>query len=79
MRIVVTGALGHIGSRLIRDLPSRIADPEILLLDDLCTQRFSSLFNLPNGARYHFVECDVTEANWTRSLREPMSSSISPH
>lgn len=62
MRIVVTGALGHIGSRLIRALPDALRDVEVIMLDDLSTQRFPSLFDLPAGARYRFVECDVTKA-----------------
>jgi len=63
MRIVVTGALGHIGSRLIRSLPERVADAEIVMLDDLSTQRFASLFDLPERARYRFLEMDVTKGD----------------
>lgn len=60
MKIVVTGALGHIGSCLIRELPVVFADVEIVMIDNMRTQRYSSLFNLPEKARYHFVEGDVT-------------------
>ena len=63
MRIVVTGALGHIGSRLIRELPQHFPNAEIVMLDDLSTQRFPSLFDLPEGGHYRFVECDVTKAD----------------
>ena len=59
MKIVVTGALGHIGSRLIRELPVRFPDAEIVLVDDLSTQRYCSLFDLPAGGRYRFVEKNV--------------------
>ena len=59
MRIVVTGALGHIGSRLIRALPASFPGSEIVLVDDLSTQRYPSLFDLPEGGRYRFVEADV--------------------
>lgn len=62
MKIVVTGALGHIGSKLIRELPDSIKDAEIVLLDDLSTQRYCSLFSLPRHARYRFIEADVTRA-----------------
>ena len=42
MRLLVTGALGHIGSRFMRSL--RPGDWEsVLLLDDLSTQRYGSL------------------------------------
>jgi UDP-glucose 4-epimerase len=63
MRIVVTGALGHIGSRLIRDLPFAFPGAEILMLDDLSTQRYCSLFNLPVEGRYSFHQADVLTSN----------------
>lgn len=63
MRFIVTGALGHIGSRLIRQLPHQFPGAEIVMLDDMSTQRFPSLFDLPLTARYRFVECDVTKAD----------------
>jgi UDP-glucose 4-epimerase len=63
MKIVVTGALGHIGSRLIRQLPLYMPDLEIELVDNLLTQRYPSLFNLPSNTRYRFSELDVTDAD----------------
>jgi UDP-glucose 4-epimerase len=62
VRIVVTGALGHIGSRLIRDLPGAFPGATIAMIDDLSTQRYASLLNLPPGARYEFTEGDITRA-----------------
>jgi UDP-glucose 4-epimerase len=69
MRIAVTGALGHIGSRLIRALPSMLPHPELVLLDNLATQRFASLFNLDGDAAYKFVELDVLHADLAPVLR----------
>jgi nucleoside-diphosphate-sugar epimerase len=63
MKIAITGALGHIGSRLIRELPSLFPGSEILLVDDLSTQRYCSLFNLHGDARYRFFEADVLTAD----------------
>ena len=60
MKIVVTGALGHIGSYLIRDLGLQFPGVEIVMIDNMMTQRFASLFNLPMMARYRFIEADVT-------------------
>lgn len=63
MRIVITGALGHIGSRLIRDLPWAFPDMEIVMIDDFSTQRYASLFNLSSSGRYRFFEADVLRAD----------------
>jgi UDP-glucose 4-epimerase len=63
MRLVVTGALGHIGSYVVRDLAVQFPGAEIVMIDSLLTQRFPSLFGLPGLARYRFVEADVTSAD----------------
>jgi nucleoside-diphosphate-sugar epimerase len=61
MKFLVTGALGHIGSRLIRDLPASFPGCEIVMLDNLMTQRYCSLFNLPNEGKYQFIDGDITK------------------
>jgi UDP-glucose 4-epimerase len=61
MKIVVTGALGHIGSRLIRDLPFAFPGSQIVMVDNMMTQRYCSLFNLPKEGNYRFVEADITQ------------------
>jgi UDP-glucose 4-epimerase len=43
MRILITGALGHIGSKLLIDLQKNFTH-KILLLDNLISQRYFSLF-----------------------------------
>lgn len=63
MKIVITGALGHIGSRAIRDLPTAFPKTEIVMIDSLMTQRYCSLFNLSAEGRYRFVETDVLTAD----------------
>ena len=59
MKVVITGALGHIGSRVIRKLPKVFSDPEIVMIDNMLTQRYCSLFNLPVEGNYRFIEADV--------------------
>ncbi len=58
MRILITGALGHIGSRLIRSLAPGTYS-EVRLLDDMSAQRYCSLFDLPPRVPFKFVEADV--------------------
>ena len=66
MRVGVTGALGHIGSRLIRDLAGVHPGIEIVMLDNLATERHASLVDLPDSARYEFVEDDILHADLPR-------------
>jgi UDP-glucose 4-epimerase len=59
LKILITGGLGHIGSYLIRNLSSQVEVSEIVVVDSLQTQRFSSLFSLPITPRIKFIEKDV--------------------
>jgi len=63
MKIIVTGALGHIGSKVIREINQVNSNIEIIMVDNLATQRYSSLFNLPGGVRYQFIEADVLDTD----------------
>ncbi len=59
MKIIVTGALGHIGSYLVRFLATKFPKAEIIMIDNMMTQRYPSLFNLPSEGNYRFIEGDV--------------------
>jgi len=61
MKIVITGGLGHIGSRWIHGFRAGELE-EVVLLDNLATQRYSSLFNLPAGVKFRFIEDDICTA-----------------
>ncbi len=63
MKIIVTGALGHIGSALIRALPDRFAGADIVMIDNMATLRYASLFDLPTHGKYRFIEADVRHAD----------------
>lgn len=68
MRLAVTGALGHIGSRFIRSIPERWR-AEVVLIDNLSTQRYASLFNLPMSATFRFIEADIRTADLEQLFR----------
>ena len=68
MKLLVTGALGHIGSKLIHDI--RIGEyDEVVLIDNLSTQRYASLFNLPNGVKFRFYEEDILKADLSEHFK----------
>lgn len=62
MKMVITGALGHIGSRLIREIPAGTFH-KVDLLDNLSTQRYPVLFNLPEDLPTRFFEEDILTAD----------------
>lgn len=68
MTVLVTGGLGYLGSRLIRELPDHPAfvGEEIRILDNLRQPRVHSLWDLPSYADYDFVEGDVRDEDAVR-------------
>ncbi len=63
MKFVIAGALGHIGSRLLRELAELYPGCKVVMIDNMMTQRYCSLFNLPAGAQYNFIETDVLDCD----------------
>lgn len=61
MKIVVTGGLGHIGSRFLELAPQLLPDAHITIIDDLSTQRYCSLFNLPRALSCTLIEGKVQD------------------
>ena len=59
--IVVTGGLGHIGSALIRSFGPEVS--EVRIIDNLLTQRYASLFDLPDAPKIVFYEEDILKAD----------------
>lgn len=56
MKIMITGGLGHIGSKLIQNISE---EHEVVVFDDLSTQRFCSLFNI--NRKIQFIQRSVNE------------------
>jgi len=68
MKIAITGSLGHIGSYLIREFSQYFDNLSLILFDNLSTQRFSSLFNLPSSVTYQFFEKNVGEEDISEDI-----------
>ena len=67
-KLVITGALGHIGSQFIRSI--KPGDYEsVVLIDNLSTQRYCSLMDLPAGIKFRFFDGDVTQADLDRHVQ----------
>ena len=61
MKIIITGGLGHIGSKLIRKIPKEFNEFEIIIIDNLLTQRYASLFDLPKNYKFKFINSDIKD------------------
>ncbi len=68
MNLLITGALGHIGSRLIHSIPTGWYN-NVYLVDNLSTQRYPSLFNLPDGIPFRFIDADILTADLEELLQ----------
>ncbi len=66
MKLIVTGALGHIGSAFIRSVDT---STELILIDDMSANRYCSLFNLPNR-NVQFIESKVSDINFDNYLKD---------
>ena len=70
MKIAITGALGHIGSYLIKSFPDDFSNYKFYLIDNFKTQRYTSLFNLPSNFEYKFYEYDVRDEQISQIVQE---------
>jgi UDP-glucose 4-epimerase len=60
-KVLITGSLGHIGSGLLKYFEKYSRNLELVITDNLLTQRFSSLFNLPTNVVY-FHQIDTRDS-----------------
>jgi nucleoside-diphosphate-sugar epimerase len=74
-KLLITGALGHIGAHLIRNVEGPYE--EVILLDSLESRRFPSLYHLPRRPyRYRFVRADILTADFDGLLAETKASTL---
>ena len=62
---MITGALGHIGSKLIRYLPKHL-NADLILVDNFESQRFCSLYNLPARKNFQFYNEDINKFDFKK-------------
>ena len=56
MKLLITGACGHIGSYLVDQIHKIKKIKEVILIDNFNTQRYSSLFNLGKKKKIFFLQ-----------------------
>lgn len=68
MTVLVTGGLGYLGSRLVRELPDHptFSGEEIRILDNLRQPRYHTLWDLPVYSEYDFIEGDIRDEDVVR-------------
>ncbi len=68
MKLIITGALGHVGSAIIHNLRDNNNFSQIILIDNLHSQRFCSLFSLPKGVNFKFIEMDILTSDISKYI-----------
>ncbi|MBI2044045.1 NAD-dependent epimerase/dehydratase family protein [Candidatus Pacearchaeota archaeon] len=69
LKFLITGGLGHIGSKLIRDYAKREDIELIRIVDNFLVQRYCSLFDLPQTkVKIEFIEADVRDIEKMREV-----------
>ena len=61
MKILITGALGHIGSHLISNIHRLKKINKIYLVDNIISNKFSVLFKISNKKKFKFLYGDLAK------------------
>jgi UDP-glucose 4-epimerase len=69
MKVLITGGLGHIGSHLIRNIDPKVIT-DLVVVDNLLTQRYSSIFGLKPEHKVKFIEEDVNSHNLAKIIED---------
>jgi len=63
MKILITGGMGHIGSKLINKLSSLDKIKKIIIIDNFSSERYISFINLKNRKKIIFFDEDLVQFN----------------
>ena len=66
MKILITGGLGHIGSYILRNFKIKNKKITFYIVDNLISQRYCSLFDLPKRNNYKFINQDISTYNYEK-------------
>ena len=61
MKLLITGACGHIGSYLVENIHKIKKIKNVILLDNFHAQRYQVLFNLNKKKKFSFFEIDLSK------------------
>ena len=71
MKILITGGLGHIGSYLLENINKIKIIKKIYVIDNLSTNRYCSLFNLPKtNKKIYFYQNDLSLKNALKNFKK---------
>ena len=71
MKILITGGLGHIGSYLLENIDKIKFIKKIYIIDNLSTNRYCSLFNLPKtNKKIYFYQNDLSLKNALKNFKK---------
>ena len=62
MKLLITGACGHIGSYLINNIHKLSKVKEVILIDNFNSKRYFSLFNLKKNIKFSFYNIDLSRS-----------------
>lgn len=69
MIIILTGACGHIGSYVSKNIHKIKNVKKLILIDNLNTQRYTSLFNLKKKVKKFFFNIDISKPKSLESFK----------
>ena len=71
MKILITGGLGHIGSYVLENINKIKFIKKIYIIDNLATNRYCSLFNLPKtNKKIYFYQNDLSLKNALKNFKK---------